>query len=179
MEPQCPAGGRTHLVAKFMGTLGKRASPLIKGPPCPWALSFQELLVLPTYFPFQVFVLGRRKTWGKRTLCSLDNSLGRGGTRSHLLPVLYMRAAITRRAKAALFGELPHLSWPISSSFYKDLGWAVRAKGKRPLKKGSKSYSRTTKLLPKGRAREAFVHDGGTTPRPHKPEAQHQQGLCP
>lgn len=76
-----------------------------------------------------------------------------------------------KRAKAALLRKLPYLSWLISNSFCKDVGWAVRAGGKRPLKKGSKSYCRNKKLLPKGRERELFAHNEGSTPRLHKPEA--------
>lgn len=58
-----------------------------------------------------------------------------------------------KRAKATLFRELPHLFWPISSSFCKDLGWAVRAGGKRPLKKESKSYFRKSCSQRAGRRR--------------------------
>lgn len=58
-----------------------------------------------------------------------------------------------KRAKATLFRELPHLFWPISSSFCKDLGWAVMAEGKRPLKKESKSYFRKSCSQRAGRGR--------------------------
>lgn len=86
--------------------LSSKGLPTNERTPVSLALSFQELLVLPTHFPFRVFVLGRRKTQGKgRTLCSLDNSWRPGGPRSHLLPARYTRAATTRKEQRPLCSE--------------------------------------------------------------------------
>lgn len=126
----------------------------MKGPQCPWPLSFQELLVLPTHFPFRVFVLGRRKTQGKRrTLFPGQFMVARRTQVPSSARPLREGCNNPKRAKATLFRELPHLFWPISSSFYKDLGWAVRAEGKRPLKKESKSYFRKSCSQRAGRGR--------------------------
>ena len=49
-------------------SLVKRASPLTEGPPASLGPQLPKAIGATTYFPFQIFVLGRRKTQGKRAV---------------------------------------------------------------------------------------------------------------
>lgn len=65
-EPQCPAWGRTHLVAKFMGTLVKRASPLTKGPPMSLGPELPRALGAPHLFSFPGLCAGEEENMGEK-----------------------------------------------------------------------------------------------------------------
>lgn len=59
--------------------------------------------MLPTCFPFQIFVLGGGKHRVKEEDCSLDNSFWQRGARSHFLPEPLNEGGNNQKtAKAAL-----------------------------------------------------------------------------
>lgn len=121
--------------------------------------------MLPTYFLFQIFVLGRRKTQGKREHC-VPWTIHFGKEEPGPIFCLSSKCEGCSAQKASL----PFL---VNFKFLLQrcrLGSQGRRE-KRPLKKGSKSYCRNKKLLPKGRERELFAHHEGSTPRLHKAEA--------
>lgn len=159
----------------------------MKGPPVSSDTQLPKAPGAATYSPFQMSALGRRKTRGRRALFPRRFVLANRSQGPCSACPLSEGGTNQEGADAALFRELPLLSWSISSSFCKHLAGQSGREGKGPMAFGQRGPSH--RLGIKSISQRAggggvcvwtCVHNGGTTPQPLKPEAKHQPGgLCP